>query len=214
METQMETDREAKAQLLRNRVRAAKDDGNTQLATEAIREIRGEKLWRELGFTSFNAYAKSCPYSSNYAYKMSTPLPVVDPPPNAFAAEDRTNMRPDLFIADTVKDPHGNELHGDMAKLFTNAKVNFDVLDSAIRQMQQTLRDLVTDDSGARFTVHSRMAGLMKHLHDIEEIVNDCRPYSVCISCSGNRRKCIACGSIGFINEQQYIDATAKRRRG
>ena len=114
-----------------------------------------------------------------------------------------------------VQDLHGNELHGDMAELFTNANHHFAGLYAAIHKMRTTMKDLVSDRSGARFSVHNRSAVLMQHLHDIEGIVNDSRPYSICISCSGNRRQCIACGGVGFITEQQYIDATTtKRRRG
>ena len=65
-------DREATCQRLRSQVRRAKDAGNTELAAEGLREIRANKLWKELGFKSFNQYAKhDSPYSSNYTYKLS-----------------------------------------------------------------------------------------------------------------------------------------------
>jgi len=217
-----------------------------------MRQIRGDRLWRELGFMSFNEYAKSdgCPYSSNYAYKMSAastdPLlsaveitdqdlaapgdmadlvlssdagVVTDPLLAELAGVakqlDETEVKPEHRHPGPVTDLHGNELHGDMAKLFINASHHFAGLYAAIHEMRATLKNLVSDSSGARFAVHNRSAVLMQHLHDIEGIVNDSRPYSVCISCSGNRRQCIACGGVGFINEQQYIDATTtKRRRG
>jgi len=196
----------------------AKADGDTGVAAECLRIIREDKLWMPLGFTSFNDYAKSesCPYSSNYAYKMSatpTDTLLTEPDPNAFVAEDRTNQSPTCVIEGPVTDLRGNELHGDLAELFTHAGIHFDILDEAIHKMRDTLRDLVGVRSGARFSVHSRSAGLMKHLHDIEAIVHDSRPYSVCISCSGNRRQCIACGGVGFITKSQYEDATTRRRR-
>ena len=241
--------REVRSQTLRKRIKEAKDAGATGEASEAIQEIRSERLWKELGFTSFNDYAKSdaCPYSSNYAYKMSATDPLLtEPGPNAFVAEDRTNQSPGCVIegpvtdltpseleagkegllelvqnpdmrevlsAPGVTDLRGNELHGDLAELFIHAGIHFDILEEAIHKMRDTLRDLVGVRSGARFSVHSRSAGLMKHLHDIEAIVHDSRPYSVCISCSGNRRQCIACGGVGFITKSQYEDATTRRRR-
>ena len=222
MTTLLDKDRETTAQDLRKQIQSAKDAGNSELAAEAILEIRKHRLWRELGFTSFNDYAKSkdCPYSSNYAYKMSVtptdPLlaPVVITDKDLAAPDDMADMVLSTDSA-TVKDLRGNELHGDLAELFQNAQLNFGLIDDSIRVIRIALRNLAGERSGARFSVHNRSAVLMQHLHDIEGIVNDSRPYSICISCSGNRRQCIACGGVGFINEQQYIDATTtKRRRG
>ena len=74
MEREVQTPaRQRTAQILQEQIKAAKVANNNRFARKALRELRGLKLWRELGFTSFNDYAKSdaCPYSSNYAYKLA-----------------------------------------------------------------------------------------------------------------------------------------------
>ena len=304
METQLEVaaGRKVIAENLQATVLKAKADGDSAAAAECLHTIREEKLWRTMGFTSFNAYAKSssCPYSSNHAYKLAAvpaaakavkevlaaappaagdkgewgdaveeimgdvvaevaqkmddaPAPtqavdmeygaVVDtveqtvtdketgksieyfddppttqagtkkkPPPNAYTAEIMPNYAPEVILP--TKDLCGNTLSREMSDLFLNAGVHFKVLNDCIHQMRQALRNLAAKESGASFAVHNRMEVTMQHLHSIEGIVHNCRPYSVCIFCSGNRgTRCAACGGIGFLTENQYLDATATRRK-
>lgn len=110
-----------------------------------------------------------------------------------------------------VKDAMGNVIPDHMAEGYTSAHVLFEKTYDHIYSLRDTLKKLLKQGSAVQLA-SQRVENIFASLASVEKTIDKCRPFTVCLYCSGSNRQCNACNNSRFLTEQQYLDSARKER--
>ncbi len=111
-----------------------------------------------------------------------------------------------------VMDGMGNTIPDHLAAGYATAHVLFEAAYDHIYNLRDTLNKMLLEGNAVQLVTSQRVDNILTSLAGVEKIIDKCRPFTVCLYCSGSPRQCRACGGSGFLTELQYLDSTRKER--